>query len=61
MNSSNKNAGKEILKDVDISTLFNLNRELYSSSKAIIYSVKDYLLAAADATKFEDIPVSGLK
>jgi len=61
MNSSTSNAGKEILNEVEISTLFNLNRELYSSSKAIIYSVKDYLLAAADATKFEDIPVSGLK
>lgn len=51
MNSSIKNAGKEILKDVDISTLFNVNRELYSSGKAIIFSVKDYLLNAADAKK----------
>jgi phosphate:Na+ symporter len=51
MNSSIKNAGKEILKDVDISTLFNVNRELYSYGKAIMFSVKDYLLNAADAKK----------
>ena len=61
MNSSNKNAGKEILKDLDISTLFNVNRELYSSSKAIIFSVKDYLLDSASADKFENVPNSILK
>lgn len=61
MNSSTKNAGQEILKDVDISTLFNVNKELYSSGKAIIFSVKDYLLNTADAKKFEDITVSILK
>ncbi len=55
MNSSYKDAGKEELKDVDISTLFNVNRELYSSGKSIIFSLKDYLLDAADAEKFENI------
>lgn len=39
-----KSAAKNILKEVDISTLFNVNRELYSSGKAIIRSLKDYLL-----------------
>jgi phosphate:Na+ symporter len=39
-----KSAGKNILREVDISTLFNVNRELYSSGKAIIHSLKDYLL-----------------
>ena len=35
-------AGKDHLNEKDISTLFNVNRELYSSGKAIILSVKDF-------------------
>jgi phosphate:Na+ symporter len=35
-------AGQNALKEKDISTLFNLNRELYSSCKAIVLAVKDY-------------------
>jgi phosphate:Na+ symporter len=35
-------AGQNLLKEKDISTLFNLNRELYSSCKAIAIAVKDY-------------------
>jgi phosphate:Na+ symporter len=35
-------AGQNALKEKDISTLFNLNRELYSSCKAIALAVKDY-------------------
>ena len=61
MNNSYSNTEKNILKDVDISTLFNVNRELYSSSKSIIFSLKDYLLGATDAEKFENISVSVLK
>ncbi|MBP7346156.1 MAG: hypothetical protein KA952_06450, partial [Sediminibacterium sp.] len=34
--------GQNVLKEKDISTLFNLNRELYSSCKAIALAVKDY-------------------
>src|SRR3989339_466604 len=35
-------AGQNMLKEKDIATLFNLNRELYSSCKAIALAVKDY-------------------
>lgn len=35
-------AGQSLLKEKDISTLFNLNREIYSSCKAIALAVKDY-------------------
>ncbi len=55
---SYKDAGKAILKEVDISTLFILNRELYTSCKAIIFSLKDYLLDTALAEKFEDNPMT---
>ena len=61
VNSSYKDAGMDILKELDISTLFNVNRELYSSCKAIIFSLKDYLLDTASAEKFENIPTSILK
>ena len=61
VNSSYKDVGKNILKELDISTLFNVNRELYSSCKAIIFSLKDYLLDTASAEKFENIPTSILK
>ena len=43
-----------VIKEVDISTLFNINREIYSSCKALIFSLKDYLLDAESAEKFEN-------
>lgn len=49
------------LKEVDISTLLNVNREVYSSCKAIILSVKDYLLNAVLAEDFDNIPLSLVK
>jgi phosphate:Na+ symporter len=49
-----KEAGKDKLKEVDISTLFNVNRELYSSCKSLISSMKDYLLDAEHVEKFEN-------
>lgn len=54
VNISYGDVRKEMLKEVDISTLFILNRELYSSCKAIIFSLKDYLLDSPAAEKFEE-------
>lgn len=53
-----KDLGATALRELDISTLFNVNRELYSSGKAIIFSLKDYLLDKELAEKFENIPES---
>jgi phosphate:Na+ symporter len=55
LNNSYKQAEKELLKEIDIATLFNINRELYSSCKAIIFSLKDYLLDATSAEEFENV------
>lgn len=52
--SSYKDVGTDVLNEVDISTLFILNRELYASCKAIIFSLKDYLLDSSSAEKFEN-------
>ncbi|MBH2004836.1 MAG: Na/Pi cotransporter family protein [Sphingobacteriia bacterium] len=48
-------AGRDTLQEKDISTLFNINRELYSSCKAIVQAVKDYKLNTSD-TPDNDIP-----
>lgn len=48
-------AGKGVLKELDIATVFNVNRELYSSNKAIIYALNDYLFDKATAEHFEQI------
>lgn len=44
------------LSDVEISTLLNFNRELYSSFKAMILAVKDLLLEKKEADYFDDLP-----
>jgi phosphate:Na+ symporter len=53
MDNAFREAGKDKLKELDISTLFNVNRELYASSKSMIFSMKDYLLDAVHVEKFE--------
>lgn len=61
MHSSYKNAGTQVLKEVDISTLFNINRELYASCEAILLGVKDFLLRPEAAERFEEKPVFKVK
>lgn len=38
-----RDASKDMLKTIDISTFLNINRELYSSSQSIIAAMKNYL------------------
>jgi phosphate:Na+ symporter len=54
MDGAFREAGKDKLKELDISTLFNVNRELYASCKSIVFSMKDYLLDAEYVEKFEN-------
>lgn len=56
-----KHSAKDALEELDISTLLNVNREVYSSCKALILSLKDYLLDATRADDFDNIPVSIIK
>jgi hypothetical protein len=49
-------AGKTIVKEIDISTLFNASRELYASSESLIDSLKNYLLDEEHILKFEELP-----
>lgn len=45
------------LNEMGISTILNVNRELYSSHKALIRAVKDYLLEPDKAKEFDNLPV----
>jgi phosphate:Na+ symporter len=46
----------EMLTDVDISTLINFNREIFAAYKAMLWSVKDYLLNKEQARYFAELP-----
>lgn len=48
----------EALSEVQISTLLNVNRELYSANQALLASLADLLLDAESAAAYEAIPVS---
>lgn len=48
-------AGKTIVKEIDISTLFNTSRELYASSESLIDALKVYLLDAEQAEKLNEM------
>lgn len=44
------------VSEVEISTLINFNRELYTSFKSILFGLKDYLLTAKEADFFDAQP-----
>ena len=58
MNNIYKLSAKNTLKEMDVSSLLNISREVYSSGKALVFSVKDYLLDTPHAEDFENIPVA---
>lgn len=51
-------SSKNSFKEIEISTLLNVSREIYSSCKAIIFSLKDFRLGPTLATEFENKPLS---
>lgn len=46
---------KDQFTDLEISTLFNVNREIHSGNKALIMAVKDLLLEVESAVDFEAV------
>ncbi len=54
-------AVKTGIHELDISTLLNVNRELFSSCKAIVFAVKDLIMDEESASNFDNIPLSVLK
>ena len=51
-------AGKDALLEKDISTLQNMNRELYSAHKALIYSISDFRLNNTDSDEVKNFPLT---
>ena len=45
------------IEDIDITTVINFNRELFTSNKAMLMAVKDLLLEEKQAEDFNEIPV----
>ncbi len=44
------------LSEMEISTLLNFNRELYTAFKSLLFAAKDFLLNTADAAGFDELP-----
>lgn len=57
LNNFYKEAQDGHIEDLDITTVINFNRELFTSHKAILISVKDFLLEEKEAEGFNEIPV----
>ncbi len=51
-------AGEDAMPEKDISTLQNMNRELYSSFKSLIYATADFLLPPPDAESIRNLPLT---
>ena len=56
MHSLYKSSISNQVSEVEISTLINFNRQLYTSFKSILFGLKDYLLNAKEAGYFENLP-----
>ena len=44
-----KKAQNAVIEDIDMTIIINLNRELYTSNKAMLMAIKDFLLNEKDA------------
>lgn len=51
-----KNSVSKNVNEIEISTLINFNRELYTFFKSALYGLKDYLLSPAEAFYFDSLP-----
>lgn len=51
-----KNSVSKSVNEIEISTLINFNRELYTFFKSTVYGLKDYLLSPAEAAYFDSLP-----
>ncbi len=52
-----KSARGKPIEDLDFTTAINFNRELFTSNKAMLMAVKDFLLNEKDAEAFNELPV----
>jgi len=57
LNDFYKEAQDAPIEDIDLTTALNFNRELFTSNKAMLIAVKDFLLEEKEAEDFNEIPV----
>lgn len=57
LNTFYSEAQNAAIEDIDITTVINFNRELFTSNKAMLMAVKDFLLKEQQAEDFNEIPV----
>jgi len=57
LNNFYKEAQLAPMEDIDITTIINFNRELFTSNKALLIAIKDYLLNEKQADEFNEISV----
>lgn len=50
-----ENTQKRIM-DIEVSTLINFNRQMYTAYKSLFFAVKDYLLPPEQAVSFDELP-----
>jgi transcriptional regulator of heat shock response len=58
LDSIYSNAGNKALLEKDISTLQNMNRELYSANKSLIYAISDFMLDNNQSEEVKNLPLS---
>jgi phosphate:Na+ symporter len=46
----------EHLNELEISTLINFNREMYTAFKSMVFALKDYFLNSKEAAYFDELP-----
>jgi phosphate:Na+ symporter len=57
LNNFYTEAQNATIEDIDITTVINFNRELFTSNKAMLMAIKDFLLQGELADSFNEIPV----
>lgn len=57
LNDFYKEAHKATIEDMDMTIVINFNRELFTSNKAMLMTVKDFLLVEEEAANFNQILV----
>ena len=57
LNNFYKEAQNAPIEDIDITTVINFNRELFTLNKAMLIAVKDFLLEEKQKEDFNEIPL----
>ena len=57
LNDFYKGAQKSSIENLDYTTVINFNRELFTSNKAMLMAVKDFLLEEKKALEFNDLVI----